>query len=335
MGSSKVRFGIAGFGSHAMKRLMPGFDMSAHCTVTALARREVNAAAESARAFAVPYSFHSTEELSRSLEVDAVFVASPDALHRSDTLTALANGKHVLCEKPMAMNAGECREMIEAARRANRILGVAHVLRFEQSVQRAREIVASGELGEITQARCEFHYWNEGHGRKWINDPTLACGGPMADVGIHCFDTLRYILNDEVTQVSTLAEPDERSTPMESSALMALEFSRGVLAQVAVSTRAHYRTPLEIVGTKGVLRGEDCLSIEAPGPLQVTATPSGKSRVEEVSNQDAFARQADAFALAVRGESLFPCCGEEGLRNQLVLDAAYRSWKSGRQERVE
>src|SRR5512132_4283709 len=103
-----VRFGIAGFGLHAVKRLMPGFALSRSCTVTALFRRDMRKARESAAEFKIPLAFDSVADLCRSPEVDAVFVTTPNALHLPDVLTAILHGKPVLCEKPMAMNAAEC-----------------------------------------------------------------------------------------------------------------------------------------------------------------------------------------------------------------------------------
>jgi 1,5-anhydro-D-fructose reductase (1,5-anhydro-D-mannitol-forming) len=334
LAGTKLRFGIAGFGKHAMKRLVLAFKRSELCELHALSRRDDQKAAASAFEFNVPRAFTSTAEMCQDPDVQAIFVASPDSLHLPDVLDAVAHGKHALCEKPMAMNAAECGKMVEAVRQAKVVLGVAHVFRFAASVHYVRELVASGRLGDITQARLQFHYWNEGHGRSWINDASLACGGPLADVGIHCIDTLRFILQDEVEEVSTTAISDARSQPFEASAMMALQFSRGVLAEVGVSTRAHYHTPIEVIGSQGVLRAEDFLSIDTPVQVHIAETPSGASAQQTLSNADAFLRQLDAFARAVDGSEAFPCTGDEGLRNQLVLDAAYRSWKSGRREKV-
>src|ERR1700739_1843894 len=128
-----IRFGIAGFGLHAVRRLMPGFKLAQNCSVVAFSRRDPKKAREAAEQYSIPHIFGSTEELCRCPEVDAVFVATPDVCHCADVLTAVRAGKAVLCEKPMAMKADECRQMVEAARKAGVLLGVAHVFRFEES----------------------------------------------------------------------------------------------------------------------------------------------------------------------------------------------------------
>jgi len=331
--TNMVRFGILGFGLHAVRRLMPGFAVAKNCKVTALSRRDLKRARESARQFDIPLAFDSAEDLCRSPEVDAVLVTTPNALHLSDVLLAVECGKPVLCEKPMGVNGDECRRMVEAARKANLLLGVAQVFRFEESTRRLRERVAEGQVGKTVFARSEFSFPGRGHARSWINDALLSGGGPIADIGVHCIDALRYILQDEVVRLSACGRSDADSGAVEAAATVALEFSRGTLGAVLVSTRAEYRTPLEIVGEKGVLRADDALNVERPVELRLRR---GGVVVESetVSNQGAYARQVDAFATAVEGKAAFPVPGEEGWQNQEVLDAAYRSLKSGRAEAV-
>jgi len=172
-----------------------------------------------------------------------------------------------------------------------------------------------------------------GHARTWLYDRSIAGGGPIADVGVHCIDALRYILQDEPRRVSALGRPDEQSGDVEAAAVMTLEFQRGTLAAVLVSTRAHYRTPLEIVGDAGVLRADDALNVERPVRLELWR--NGQRVAEEtISNQLAYARQVDSFATAVEGRELFPVRGQQGWQNQLILDAAYRSLSSGKSEEI-
>jgi predicted dehydrogenase len=152
-------------------------------------------------------------------------------------------------------------------------------------------------------------------------------------VGVHCIDALRYILQDEPRRVSALGRRDQQSGDAEAAAALTLEFQRGTLATVLVSVRAHYRTPLEIVGDAGALRADDALNVERPIKLELWR--DGQRIAEEtVSNQLAYARQVDSFAAAVEGREVFPVPGQEGWQNQIILDAAYRSLSSGKSEEV-
>ncbi len=327
-----VRFGIIGFGLHAVKRLMPGFAGAKKCKVTALSRRELEKARESARVYDIPLAFDSVADLSSSPQVDAVLVTTPNACHFADVLMALECGKPVLCEKPMAMNATEARDMVAAAARSGVPLGVAQVFRFCESTRRICQRVAAGEIGWPLFARVEFSYPGREHVRTWLYDHSVAGGGPIADVGVHCIDALRFMLQDEVVRVYASGGSDADSGDVESAAVLTLEFSRGTRGIVLVSTRASYRTPIELVGQQGTLRAENGLSVDEPVTIELRH--GGKVKTEQVSNAEAYARQVDAFADAVEGRAPFPVPGEEGWRNQVILDAAYCSMQSGKAEQV-
>ncbi len=328
-----VRFGIAGFGLHAVKRLMPGFRRAQRSTVVALSRRDAEKARASAREYGIPHAFASIADLCRCAEVDAVFVATPNASHLPDVLTAVRCRKPVLVEKPMGLNADECRQMIEASARANVALGVAQIFRFCESTNRVRQRIAAGDIGRVAMARAEFAYPGRGHARTWINDAAIAGGGPIADVGVHCIDALRFMLGDEVVSIGARGHGDEDSRQLEASAALALEFRGGAVGAVLVSMRAAYQTPFEIVGEAGVLRADDGLSVEQPVTIELRRDGKVVER-EQVSNEAAYARQVDAFADTVEHGTPFPVPGEEGWRNQVILDAAYRSLRNGQIESV-
>jgi predicted dehydrogenase len=329
-----IRFGIAGFGLHAVRRLMPGFSLSNKCRVTALSRRDLAVAKRSAAEYNIPLAFDSVEELCHSSEVDAVLVTTPNSAHLHDVLAAVKAGKHVLCEKPMAINADECQQMVEAARKEKVLLGIAHVFRFDESVNKIRNLIASGSIGRPVFARSEFSFLaGPTHPRKWLYDAAVAGGGPIFDIGVHCIDTLRFILQDEIVRVSAIAARDPQSGTVESAASLTLEFSRGTLGTVLVSFRAEYRTPLELVGDAGVLRAEDALNVEHPIEIEVRKNDGTITR-ESANNKLAYALQVDAFADAIERKARFPAPGEEGWRNQEVLDAALRSIRNGKSEAV-
>lgn len=328
-----VRFGIVGFGLHAVRRLMPGFALAQKCKVTALSRRSMEKARASAAEYGIPLAFDSAADLCRSPEVDAVLVTTPNSLHLADVLTAFAHGKPVLCEKPMGMDAAQCKQMVEAARNAGLLLGVAQVFRFEESTAAFRRRIAEGQIGRPVFARSEFSFWHKDAKRTWLTDPQLAGGGPIADIGVHCVDALRYMLQDEVVRVSARGAWDADSGGVEAAAALTLDFARGTLASVLVSMRAQYRTPVEFTGETGSLRADDALNVERPVTIELRRDHATVES-ETVSNSDAYARQVDAFADAVCGEAAFPVPGEEGWQNQEILDAAFRSLKSGRSETV-
>jgi predicted dehydrogenase len=327
-----VRFGIAGFGLHAVKRLMPGFANAKNCGVTALSRRDPERARESAREFGIERAFTSTAELCASPDVDAVFIASPDALHLADVLQAVRHGKPVLVEKPMAMNSEEARQMVEAARAADVMLGVAHVMRFEESVRWFRECIASGAIGKPVLAHAAFVAPLAGSARTWINDPRLATGGPLADVGVHCLDTLRYVLGDEVQTVMAQAQYDAQWV-VEASGTALFHFAGGTLATMSVSARAPYQTLLEVTGENGMLSAVNALNVEHPVTLELRRGFEVAEKTE-VLNARAYTAQVEAFAVAVEQGKPFDITGEEGLQNQLILDAIFRSAKSGKTETV-
>jgi 1,5-anhydro-D-fructose reductase (1,5-anhydro-D-mannitol-forming) len=327
-----IRFGIAGFGLHAVKRLMPGFAGARNCRVTALSRRDLRSAQASAHEFGIAHAFTSTAELCASPEVDAVFIATPDAIHLPDVLEAVKYGKPALVEKPMAMNADEARQMVMAARSAGVPLGVAHVMRFEESIRWFKEKVSSGAIGTPVLARASFVAPLLSSLRTWIDDPRLATGGPLADVGVHCLDTLRYVLGDEVESVMAQAHHIAQ-WQVEATGTTLFQFASGTLATMSVSARAPYQTLVEITGEKAVVSALHALNVEHPVNLELR---SGFEILEtrKVSNDNAYTAQVEAFADAVESGRPFEIPGEEGLRNQLILDAIFRSVKSGKTERV-
>jgi 1,5-anhydro-D-fructose reductase (1,5-anhydro-D-mannitol-forming) len=328
-----IRFAILGFGYHAAFRLVPSFRNCQHATLIGFHRRDPakatrDAAAHNIRAFA------SAEALCASPDVDAVFITSPDALHLPDAQLAFAHNKPVLCEKPLSSNGADADAMLAAANASGQLFGVAHHYRWAHSVQQIRSRVAAGEIGEPRTAHAEFNYAAQFSRRPWITDPTLAAGGPIGDVGVHAIDSLRFILgNMQAISVSTIATQDAHSGPVEASASMQLEFANNVLASVNVSARAHYRTVVEIIGSDGILFAENGMTVDHPVDI-VLRRKGAHINTNTVNNADAYTRMIDNFAQALRGEEEFLGPGTEGVHDQHILDAAYKSWHSGKRESV-
>ncbi len=333
MNTNAVRFAILGYGHHAQYRLLPSFLKSSEVQLAGFWRRDAGKTAATAAATGLQ-AFASAEELCASPDVDAVFITSPDSAHLNDALLAFSNGKAVLCEKPLAMSAEQAQQMLAESQKANAVFGVAHNFRFNASIEHFRDRIAAGDIGTPVTAHAEFNYPAQNSKRTWITDPSLAAGGPIGDVGVHCIDALRFVLGTEVSSIATSATQDDFSGAVEASASMQLELTNGTLASVAVSARALYRTVLEVVGTEGVLVAENAMTVDFP--VDVSLRRKGTHvETRTFHNGDAYTRMIDNFARAVRGEEKFLCTGEDGLQNQRCLDAAYRGWKSGKREAVD
>lgn len=323
-----LRYGILGFGHHAVRRLMQGFAGANDAKLTGMWRRDAAKARENAREYAIPHVFETPLALCASPEIDAVFVVSPDALHLEHVLLAARHGKHVLCEKPLAMNVGEAERMQAAAVHHGVKLGVAQNMRYNHSLTRMREWIAEGTLGKPVLAQAQFAYSAKGSPRAWIYDPKLALGGPIGDVGIHCIDALRYVLQTDVCAVGTLAHVDAHSGAVESHGVVALDFTSGAMGAVTVTTRSAYRTLVEVTCEHGAIVCENGLTVDFPVELVMRRGADVMIR-ETISNADAYSRMLDGFSAWVEGRGEYLAPGLDGLHNQRVLDAAYQSWRDG------
>lgn len=333
MTQSPVRFAILGFGHHAIRRLLPAFPKCEHATLSGMWRRDHAAALANCAEYKIPHCFATREELCSSPEVDVVFITSPDAMHRDDTLLALTHGKAVLCEKPLAMSATQAEEMNRAANAAGLLFGVAQNFRYNRSLEWMRQQITAGLIGKPQLARAEYCYPATNSARKWIIDATLAYGGPIGDVGVHCIDALRFVLGEDVISVDTLARKDASSGNVEAIASLQMEMTGDIFATVTTSARTPYRSLVEVNGSDGVMTAEGGLTVDRPVEIVVRRAGEVVERVT-VDNGDGYTRMLDSFAVALRGGSHFAATGEDGVHNMRALDAAIKSWQSGSRERL-
>jgi predicted dehydrogenase len=329
-----IRYGLLGFGHHCEKRLVGAFPGAKGSVLAGIWRRDLAKAQQNARQYSIQHVFGTADELCASPLIDAVFVTSPDARHLPDVLLALAHGKAVLCEKPLGMNAGEVKQMLAGAESGGQRLGVAQNLRYNRSLELMRDWIAEGRIGRPLLGNAQFCFPAEASPRQWIYDPALACGGPIGDVGIHCIDALRFVLDTRVTQVNALARADERSRPLEACAAIGLDFHGGAMGTVSVSTRGVYRSVIEVTGENGTISSEYGLTVDRP--VEVVLWRAGKAeKKRKVSNRDGYTRMLDSFSDWVGGRGEYRATARDGLHNQQVLDAAYASWRTGSRQTLE
>lgn len=326
MTSHKIRYGIIGYGLFAERAIAPAIQASSNSKLVAVQKRSLEVAREKASTLSLQLAFDSAQALSTSPEVDAVFIASANCSHHDEVIAAARAGKHILVEKPMAMNTAEAERMVAECDRNQVKLMVGQVIRFSPLVIHVRELVTSGVLGKIVSARADYFYDARLSHRTWLRNRAVAGGGPVFDVGIHCLDTLRFVLDDRVESVQSTLIPSPTPAKTEHSAIISLQFSKGTLGSIACSFEGPLRhTLLEVVGTEGLAYAYDFTGSDQPTVLHVgkraaAATPKTESVSIHVPNL--YIEEVSAFSRCIMEDTPSPVPGIEGIENQKVLDLA-------------
>jgi len=251
-----IAWGLIGAGDIARKRVAPALRDAPSSTLLAVSRARSELAAEFAREFGIPRPYADWRELIADRDVDAVYIATPVRVHAEQAIAAAAAGKHVLCEKPMAMTAAECDRIIAACRANGVALGVAYYRHFYPVIARIKAIVASGEVGDAVLAQLDaFEQFNPSpeSPRGWLLNRAESGGGPMMDFGCHRLEILVNLFG-AVRRVTSLVANAALERDVEDTAVAALQFERGTCATVTVTHAAQEaRDAVSIFCTRGSL----------------------------------------------------------------------------------
>jgi 1,5-anhydro-D-fructose reductase (1,5-anhydro-D-mannitol-forming) len=240
---------VIGIGDIATRRVIPAIQSERRSQLYGLVTRDP--------AKAAPYGVRVWTTLDEALAdpaADAVYVGTPVFLHAPQTIQSLRAGKHVLCEKPMAMNEPEARSMVQAAEQSGRTLGVAYYRRTYPKVQRAKQLLEAGAIGKPVLAELTSHMWFDGTGsRSWLVDPAKAGGGPLYDIASHRIDVLNFLFGQPLrvtAQLSNVVHP----YAVEDNASVMIEYADGVRGIVDVRWHSKVaRDECRIRGTDGEL----------------------------------------------------------------------------------
>jgi predicted dehydrogenase len=268
VGTNKLRWGLIGCGDISRKRVAPALRSIPECELIAVSRARVDLAEAFANEFGAKRCYGDWRELIADDEIDAVYIATPVYLHAEQAVAAAEAGKNVLCEKPMAMNPDECEQMIAACEFENVTLGVAYYRRFYPAIQRVKEIIESGEIGQPVIAQINaFERFNPapGEDRYWFLEMAKSGGGPMMDFGCH---RLEILLN--------LFGPIERTTAVIGRALFDREVEDTCVASFGFGSGAQ----ASLAVTHAAFESRDTLDIYcSAGSIHTTSLNRGEIRI--------------------------------------------------------
>ncbi|HWI62865.1 MAG TPA: Gfo/Idh/MocA family oxidoreductase, partial [Symbiobacteriaceae bacterium] len=292
--------------------------------VVAIASREL-ATAEAARAkLGLARAYGSYAELVADPEIDAVYIPLPNHLHAEWTIAAAQAGKHVLCEKPLAMDAAEAIRMVNACREAGVHMAEAFMYRHHPRYKRVREIIASGEIGDVRVIRGAFTF-NNGAAAENVRFHRDMGGGGLYDVGCYPISAARYILGCEPEAITAQAffSPRHDNVDMMLSGL--LEFPGNVALTFDCGMWAYARNTLEILGTLGMIELPSAFIWRGPDVNALHVTVGGEKRVEPAADLDHYTLMADEFAKVVLDgrPPRFPA--EDAIAQMRILEAGLKS----------
>lgn len=239
---------VIGIGDITTRRVIPGIQAEPRSKLYGIVTRDP------AKASAYPDArvWTSLDDALADAAVQAVYVATPVSLHAPQTIQSLRAGKHVVCEKPMAMNEPEAREMVRAAEQSGKAFGVAYYRRCYPKIQRARQLIEQSVIGQPVVAELTNHMWFDGGGdRGWLFDPAKAGGGPLFDIASHRIDVLNYLFGKPIRVKGQLSNAVHHY-PVEDNATVMIEYESGVRGVVDVRWHSKiHRDECRIRGTEG------------------------------------------------------------------------------------
>lgn len=321
---SKLKWGILGCAGIAVRAVIPGVQLSEINEVVAIASRDEEKAKRTAEQTNIPVAYGSYEALLADDSIDVIYIPLPNHLHKEWAIRATQAGKHVLCEKPLALNAQEAQEMVEAAATAGVHLAEAFMYRHHPRYDTIKQIIASGEIGELRGIRGTFTFNNAGdhanvrYRKDWG-------GGSVYDVGCYPISAARLLLGQEPVAVTTQAfySADHDDVDMYMAGLV--EFPGSVSLSFDCGMWAAFRNTLEVLGSEGIIEVPSAFVTPDPGSGNFFVTAKGVRKEVEVPHLNAYTVQADQLARTIRGDARQLYEPGDAVLNMKVIDACLQS----------
>jgi len=322
----KVRWGILGVARIATVKVIPAMQRGTYSDIVAIASRDLQKARSAAGDLGIPTAYGSYEELLADPNIEAIYNPLPNHLHVPWSIWAAEAGKHVLCEKPVSMTVAECRTLIDVRNRTGVKIGEAFMVRTHPQWLRARELVRSGEIGDLRAVMTAFSYNNRDP--KNIRNVEEWGGGALMDIGCYPIHLSRFLFGEEPTRALGLIDrdPEMRIDRLTSAVL---EFPSGQAVFTCSTQMVPYQR-VQILGTRGRIEVEIPVNAPPNRPCRLWVDSGadlfgGGLRTEQFEICDQYTIQGDLFSKAVREGGEPPTPLEDSIRNMAVIEAVFRS----------
>ena len=332
-GKGKLGYAIVGLGNYATNQIMPRIKDCEFAELKALVSGTPAKLEKFGAQYGIPkthwYSYETYDRIADNPDIDLVYVVLPNSMHAEYSIRASLAGKHVLCEKPMAISSAECEAMIEAANKASRKLMIGYRCHFEPYNLHAVELVKSGFVGRPTLITAEHGFYAQPG--QWRLDHPYSGGGSLMDIGIYSLNAARYLAGAEPVSISAMESTDKsdpRFKNVEDRIDWQMLFPSGLIAN-CVSSYSSGHNAYRVTGTKGWVGMEPATPYEGH---QMWTRQNGQNSqvVLPPARKNQFVAQLDHLAESVLTGMPLRASGEEGLRDMRLIEAIYRSAREGR-----
>jgi xylose dehydrogenase (NAD/NADP) len=320
----KLRWGVIG-AAGINQSVIPAIQASSTGSVMAIASRDLVKAQKAAEKFNIPTSYGSYEEILLDNQIDAIYIPLPNHLHKEWVIRAAQAGKHVLCEKPLALNAKEAQEMVDACAKANVKLAEAFMHRHNPRLDRIKEIIASGEIGQIRALHGAFTF-NNAQDKNNVRFRAEWGGGSVYDVGCYPISLARLIMGSEPVAATAHAFFSQEHDGVDMMCSGLIEFTDQVAMIFDCGMWADFRQTFEILGTEGRIEIQQAF-LPGPDNADFIVIVKGVRREEKADFQNPYTLQADNFARAIFGEQPLRYESQDAVLNMRVIDAVLKSAK--------
>jgi 1,5-anhydro-D-fructose reductase (1,5-anhydro-D-mannitol-forming) len=332
--SRGLRWGVIGASTIASEHMI-GAVRANGGEVVAVLSSDASRGQVYAETHGIPRSTTDLAALVEAPDIDAVYISTTNELHRDQVFAAAAAGKHVLCEKPLALTLADARAMVAECKRRGVVMGTNHHLRNAATHRAMRDAIAEGRVGKPLFARVFHAVYLPPHLQGWRIKTPGAGGGVILDITVHDADTLRFVLGDEARSVSAMvSRAGMGEAGLEDGVMGVVRFAGGVLAQFHDAFTTRYATTgFEVHGDKGSLVATDCMTQQPKGDV-VLRTADGAVPLSLI-HENLYARSIRLFQDAAAGAGAPAATGEDGVRSLALALAAIEAAKAGRETSIE
>jgi 1,5-anhydro-D-fructose reductase (1,5-anhydro-D-mannitol-forming) len=331
---TELRWGLIGASTIAAEHMIGAIRANGGEVVSVMSAN-TERAGKYAREHDIAHATTSLADLVASKEIDAVYISTTNELHRDQVLAAAAAGKHVLCEKPLALTLADARAMVAECRERGVVLGTNHHLRNAATHRAMRAAIKAGRIGKPLFARVFHSVYLPAHLQGWRVERPDAGGGVVLDITVHDADTLRFVLDDEPTSVIAMtSQAGMGRAGLEDGAMGVIRFSNGLLAQFHDGFTTRYATTgFEVHGDAGSLIGRDCMT-QAPKGDVLIRTSAGEE-VLRLEHENLYVRSVRLFQEAAEGRGAPAATGEDGVKSLSVAVSALKAARSGAETAID